>query len=189
MVGAARAQLILGGATRAAALDALEANAAVPLAAGPVLVELLGMDATEAPQEHFDRAALLVARLIEEAGDDRARVFGEVFGDGRFAAVWRAEGNALAQLGRKPVADLSRADAYTIACWYAHHGSMAARGWTEPFAAAGLTPKDYFSLLLSEDFAFSKCAPPVKTLSKGTLTPPSPSHFRKRGRKNHHPCS
>lgn len=174
MVDAAPAQLLLDGATRAAALDALEANAAVPLATGPVLVELLTMDTTEVLQEQFDRAALLVARLIEEAGDDRARVFGEVFGNGRYAAVWHAKGNALAQLGRKPVAELSRSDAYTLACWYAHHGSMSARGWTEPFAAAGLTPEDYFSLLLSEDFAFSKYGNPK---------------FRKNDIPSAHPCS
>ena len=174
------ADLLRDGATRAAALDALDAAASVPVDAGPALGDLLALDAAEVAQQQFDRVALLVARMVAEAADDRARVWGSVFGAGRFAAVWRSEGNALAQIGRKPAAELSRADAVTLSCWGAHYCPMGVRGWTEPHAAASFTPKDFFSLLLSEDFVFSKCAPHrlYHPAGQTVCTPPQPLEKR-----------
>ena len=84
--------------TRCAAIDALEAHAApieraVALGAAPALGELLALDTAEVDPAEFDRIGLLVARLAAEAPDDPAAVYAAAWGEGRWVAFFRSEGN------------------------------------------------------------------------------------------------
>ena len=72
--------------TRAAALDALDAHAvpierSVSLGAAPVLGELLALDVAEVGPAEFARIGLLLGRLVAEASDDPASVFGAALGE------------------------------------------------------------------------------------------------------------
>ena len=129
--------------TRAAALDALDAHAvpienSVSLGAAPALGELLALDVAEVGPAEFDRVGLLLARLIAEASDDPAPVFGAALGEGRNTAFYRSEGNAWAQALRKPVEELTREDALHIACFDAPFAQAWLRGLTKPFQPAPL---------------------------------------------------
>jgi hypothetical protein len=128
--------------TRAATLDALDAHAgqierSVSLGAAPVLGELLALAVAEVAPAEFDRIGLLLARLLAEASDDPASVFGAAWGEGRLTAFFRSEGNAVAQALRKPAEELTREDAQHIAFSEAFWSQAFVRGWTKPFAAAG----------------------------------------------------
>jgi hypothetical protein len=148
--------------TRAATLKALDTHSvpidtALSLAAAPALAELLALDAAEVEREQFDCVGLLLARLLAEAAatDDQAAVaaaFGAAYGGGRLAAMCSAEGTALAHGFTAPAAELSRADAYSHACWWAHVGPMGTRGISATLAAAGLTGQEWLRL-------FSRCVP------------------------------
>jgi hypothetical protein len=145
--------------TRAATLDALDAHAdAVPiersvsLGAAPALGELLALDAAEVGPAEFDRIGLLLARLVAEASDDPASVFGAVWGEGRLLAFWRSEGNAVARALRKPAEELTREDALHLACAVAVEPQTCVRGWTEPIAAAGFaTSLEFIAAWMTED--------------------------------------
>jgi hypothetical protein len=128
--------------TRDAALDALEAHAvpierSVSLGAAPALGELLALDVAEVGPAEFDRIGLLLARLVAEASDDPASVFGAALGEGRLLAFYRSEGNAVAQALRKPAEELTREDALHLACSNAYFAQAWVRGLTKIFAAAG----------------------------------------------------
>ena len=128
--------------TRAAALDALDAHAvpierSVSLGAAPALGELLALDVAEIGPAEFARIRLLLARLMAEASDDPASVFGAALGDGRFTACLRSEGNTVAQALRKPAEELTREDAVHLACAEAYLAPTFVRGCTKPIAAAG----------------------------------------------------
>ena len=143
--------------TRAAALDALDAHAvpierSVSLGAAPALGELLALDAAEVGPVEFGRIGLLLARLVAEAPDDPASVFGAAWGEGRLLAFWRSEGNAVARALRKPAEELTREDALHLACAVAVEPQAAVRGWTEPIAAAGFaTSLEYIGVWMTED--------------------------------------
>ena len=143
--------------TRAAALDALDAHAvpierSVSLGAAPALGELLALDAAEVGPAEFDRIGLLLARLVAEASDDPASVYGAVWGEGRWVAFWRSEGNAVARALRKPAEELTRADALHFACSIAPDPHAYVRGMTKPVAAAGFaTTMEFFGAWMTED--------------------------------------
>jgi hypothetical protein len=145
--------------TRAATLDALDAHAdAVPiersvsLGAAPALGELLALDAAEVGPAEFDRIGLLLARLVAEASDDPASVYGAAWGEGRYMAFWRSEGNAVARALRKPAEELTREDTLHVACAAALEPQAAVRGFTKPFAAAGFaTTMEFFGAWMTED--------------------------------------
>ena len=121
------------------------------LAAAPTLCELLALDAAEVPRELFNRAALLVGRLAEEAvhrgAEAQAAVYGAAFGGGRFARYLNAEGNVIAAATRKPAAELTRADARSYACWRAMDAPFLVRGNTVNWKAVGLTAMEYIDLV------------------------------------------
>jgi glycine/D-amino acid oxidase-like deaminating enzyme len=143
--------------TRAAALDALDAHAvpierSVSLGAAPALGELLALDATEVVPAEFDRVGLLLARLVAEASDDPASVYGAAWGEGRLLAFYRSEGNAVAQALRKPAEELTREDALHLACAAALDPQAYVRGLTKLIAAAGFaTTMEWFAAWMTED--------------------------------------
>eukprot|EP01046_Picozoa_sp_COSAG06_P045549 COSAG06_NODE_6314_length_2991_cov_11.420561_2_plen_396_part_00 len=148
-------------ATRSATLAALESHAApiptaVSLAAAPALVELMAMDAAEVERDAFDRAGLLLGRLEAEALPDGAvAVHGAAYGEGGYERVLNAD-SVLNTALRQPAAQLTRADAVSLACLIAYAGSTYARGFTKPLAAAGLTPLEFFGLFMTCDPITSK---------------------------------
>ena len=143
--------------TRGATLDALEAHAApieraVALGAAPALGELLALDTAEVDPAEFDRIGLLVARLAAEAPDDPAAVYAAAWGEGRWVAFFRSEGNAVAQVLRKPAEEVTREDAQHIACSDAWWPQVGVRGMTKPWAAAGFaTTMEAIGVWLPED--------------------------------------
>ena len=149
--------LLRGRETRAAALDALDAHAvpierSVSLGAAPALVELLALDAAEVGLAEFGRIGLLLARLVAEASDDPASVYGAAWGEGRLFAFWRSEGNAVAQALRKPTEELTREDALHLACAIALEPQAYVRGLTKPCAAAGFaTTMECLAAWMTED--------------------------------------
>jgi hypothetical protein len=148
--------------TRAAALDALDAHAApiersVSLGAAPALGELLVLDVAEIGPAEFARIRLLLARLMAEASDDPASVFGAAWGEGRLLAFYRSEGNALAQALRKPAEELTREDALHVACADAFDPWACVRGMTKPVAAAGYpSTMEYMAMWMAEDPTLSR---------------------------------
>jgi hypothetical protein len=143
--------------TRAAALDALDTHAvpiecSVSLGAAPALGELLALDVAEVGPAEFDRIGLLVVRLLAEASEDPASVFGAAMGEGRLLALYRSEGNAVAQVLRKPAEELTREDALHVACSEALGPHYYIRGVTKPIAAAGFaTTMEFFGAYMTED--------------------------------------
>jgi hypothetical protein len=143
--------------TRAAALDALDAHAvpierSVSLGAAPALGELLALDVAEVGPAEFDRIGLLLARLVAEISDDPASVCGAVWGQGRWLAFWRSEGNAWARALRKPAEELTREDALHVACSEALGPHYYIRGVSKPIAAAGFaTTMEFFGAYMTED--------------------------------------
>ena len=143
--------------TRAAALDALDAHAvpierSVSLGAAPALGELLALDMAEVGPAEFDRIGLLVARMVAEASDDPASVFGAAWGEGRILAFCRSEGNAVAQALRKPAEELTREDALHLACADALWTQAYVRGLTKLYAAAGFaTTMEFFGVVMTEE--------------------------------------
>ena len=149
--------LLRGRETRAAALDALDAHAvpierSVSLGAAPALGELLALDAAEVGPAEFDRIGLLLARLVAEAPDDPASVYGAAQGEDRLLAFWRSEGNAVARALRKPAEELTREDALHVACSEACTAQACVRGFTKPWAAAGFaTAMEFLAAWMTED--------------------------------------
>ena len=94
---------------------------------------------------------LLLGRLMVEAPDDPASVFGAAMGEGRFLAFCRSEGNTLAQTLRKPAEELTREDALHVACAEAYLPHAIVRGGTKPIAAAGFaTSMEYLGVSMTE---------------------------------------
>ena len=143
--------------TRAAALDALDAHAvpierSVSLGAAPALGELLALDVAEVGPAEFDRIGLLLGRLMAEASDDPASVYGAAWGEGRLLAYLRSEGNAEAQALRKPAEELTREDALHLACSEALLPQANVRGLTKLCAAAGFaTTMEFMAAWMTED--------------------------------------
>jgi hypothetical protein len=155
-------------ATRLATLDALEAHAtpiptAAALAAAKAMVELMCMDAAKVERASYDRAALLLARLLEEALPDVNAVYAATFGDGGLERLWNAD-SVLNVALRKPASQLTRADAASYACLVAYEPVAYVRGWTTPCAAAGLTAMQFLGLWMSADPILSKTKIPEDDL-------------------------
>ena len=149
------AERLRGGATRTAALDALERHAApIPtaaaLAAAKALLELMSMDAAQVERGAYDRAGLLLARLHEEALPDIVAVYGSAFGDGGHERLYNSD-SVLNVALRKPASQLTRADAASYACVLAYEPVSLVRGGTAPWAAAGVTAMQWFGLLMSAE--------------------------------------
>ena len=149
--------LLRGRETRAAALDALGAHAVpierdVSLGAAPVLGELLALDAAEVGPAEFSRIGLLLARLVAEASNDPASVYGAAMGEGRFLAYLRSEGSAVAQALRKPAEELTREDALHFACFDAPFALAFVRASTKPMAALGFaTSMEFLGHVMKEE--------------------------------------
>ena len=154
------AERLRDGATREAALDALERHAApIPTAAAleaaKALLELMSMDAAEVDRAAYDRAGLLLARLHEEALPDIVAVYGAAFGDGGLERLWNSDSVVNIAL-RKSAAQLTRADAVSYACVNAYDPVHLVRGATAPWAAAGLTAMQFLGLWMGVEPIISK---------------------------------
>ena len=132
-------------ATRTAALDALEALAppipgAVALNAAPALHDAM---ATETERASYDRCGLLLGQVLDEAAPNPAAVFGAATGGSRLAAFFAPA------LLVEAVQPLTRADAHSYACLWAHEVPAFVRGYTAPQAAAGRTVTEMFGIVRS----------------------------------------
>jgi hypothetical protein len=137
---AAVVEALRAGATRATALDSLEARPVpipsdVALAAAPVLVDVVAV--AEDRMEH-DRAALLLARLLDEAGPEAAAVNGAAFQGERLAA-WYGSRMVVESTQRalETGEAMTQEDARSYACLHSRIGLVCARGATVAEAAAG----------------------------------------------------
>ncbi len=142
-------------ATRMQTLDALEAHPPpvprdVALAAAPALVDVVARSTAEKERAAFDRSALLLGRLMEEALPDSSAVYGAAFVGDRLAAylgsplLAEAMQRALVEEGGRPLTD---ADARSFACLKAYESPAAARGWTVVEAAAGRTGMEFLGVV------------------------------------------
>eukprot|EP01046_Picozoa_sp_COSAG06_P023741 COSAG06_NODE_1898_length_8112_cov_11.078747_7_plen_384_part_00 len=163
-------------ATRSATLAALEGHAtpiptAVSLAAAPALLGLMTMDAAEMEHDAYDRAGILLGRLHAEALPDVAAVHGAAFGDGGYERLWNAD-SVLNDALRQPraAAELTRADATSYACNWAHEPIKCARGITTPCAAAGCTTLEWLGLFMSAEPILSKKKLPEDDVPTKMLT-------------------
>ena len=146
--------------TRSATLAALESHAgpiptAVSLAAAPALLGLMAMDAAEVKRDAYDRVGLLLGKLHVEALPDVVAVHKAAFGEGGYERLWNANSVLNAAL-RQPAAELTRADARSYACLYTYEPTIGARGYTEPWGAAGFTVREFLGLWMSAEPIISK---------------------------------
>ena len=145
---AAVAEALRAGATRATALDSLEARPVpipsdVALAAAPVLVDVVAV--AEDRMEH-DRAALLLARLLDEAGPEAAAVNGAAFQGERLTAYCGSRMVVEAtQCAVETGQAMTREHARSYACLHSRTGVVATRGMMVAEAAAGRTVMEYFA--------------------------------------------
>ena len=156
------AELLRNHDTRDATLSALEVhvtpiNLAVSLAAAPVLNEIKASDTSEISQEEWDRVCLLLARLVADAGDNAATVYGTAYGGGRYAAVYQSDRTPLARALRKPAEELTVDDARSFANEYASKPPAYCRSWGKAFAAMGVTVLEGLALVMPADALFSRC--------------------------------
>ncbi len=148
--------------TRAATLEALEAQStridpAVSLAAAPVLAELLTASASEVGREQFDCIGLLLGRLFAEVADCPTPLFRAAFSDGRWVALFSLNSNnILAHVAQKPAVELTRADAFSVACWSSYVGPLCVNGMTGPLAAVGLGGMEWFEFAMGKRNPFFK---------------------------------
>jgi hypothetical protein len=137
---------------RDAALDALEALPLpiaddVALAAAPALVDVVAGAAEETERAAFDRAALLLGRLLVEAAPDPAPVFGAAFAGERVAAYHGAQ--LVAEATQRALSGgeaLTRADALSYACTSVFY-TYNVCGYTLPLAAIGYTMLEYMRVV------------------------------------------
>ena len=137
------AQLLADPTTRLSTLDMLEAHGgvhdgALATAAAPALTDLLALDAAEVPHTVFQRVGLLRGRLLQETPvDDRAALFGAMFGEGRLAAELNAQNNVVAAASARGVVALSREDVLSLSCMYICNTIFCARDMALSIRAAG----------------------------------------------------
>lgn len=135
------------GALRSKTLDALEAHGASlpnPKALAPVFADVLAADVSEIDRETHDRVGLLLARLFVEAMPDYEPIYAAAFGEKRLQKLWNANSTVGAALHGKAASALTRADAISCACAFAHSELAMARGFS--FATVGFTAKDWLVL-------------------------------------------
>ena len=155
------AQLLHHPDTRHAALEALEAlsapvDRALALMAAPALCSLLSADVADVSQDQFDRIALLLVRLVVEAPDDPATIYGATFGEGRLGALWSSDSNVIARALRKPASELTAADVRSMVYMEAIDQFAYIRGSTKTWAAAGLPGMKWLMLMMTEHPLMSK---------------------------------
>ena len=155
------AQLLRDSDTRPTALDALEAlsapvDRALALMAAPALCSLLASDMADVSHDQFDRIALVLVRLVVEAPDDPATIYGATFGEGRLGALWSSDSNVIARALRKPASELTAADVRSMVYVEAIDQFANIRGSTKPWAAAGLPGMKWLMLMMSEHPLASK---------------------------------
>ena len=143
--------LLATAASRPATLAALEdhpapLDRALAVAAAPALVELLTVSADDVDAATFQRAGLLLARLLAEAPDDPSIIFGAAFGEDRLAALWNSEDSVLARALLKPANQLTADDALSLACAEAHNCPALVRGYTATWRAVGLNGLEWTKL-------------------------------------------
>jgi hypothetical protein len=141
-------QQLLDRATRLPTLDVLESHTtpipdALALAAAPALLDLLMMDASEVNRTTFDRVGLMLGRLVAEAPQNVARIYGAAFRDQGLERLWNSDNVLNTALLSKPALELSEADAISYACAWAHYSPTVVRTWNAPFDAAGITGKEW----------------------------------------------
>ena len=119
------------------------------LAAAPALVDVAARSTAE-ERAAFDRSALLLGRLMEEALPDSSTVYGAAFAGDRMAAYFgspllaEAMQRALVEEGGRP---LTSADARSFACLKAYESPAVVRGWTVVEAAAGRTGMEFLGIV------------------------------------------
>ena len=155
------AQLLHNSDTRLTALEALEAlsapvDRALALMAAPALCSLLASDMADVSHDQFDRIALVLVRLVVEAPDDPATIYGATFGEGRLGALWSSDSNVIARALRKPASELTAADVRSMVYVEAIDQFANIRGSTKPWAAAGLPGMKWLMLMMSEHPLASK---------------------------------
>ena len=150
--GARLARLLANDTTeqqRAIAYSELEATENVGLAVVCVapLVTILRCNAQEIGPSELRRASLVLGHLIAL---DHEHVGGEWFKDGRWLAAWSSEVNALADIRRKPVGELTRADALVYG---AHFAALAAsvfsHDYTKAITAGGTTAIEFWTDIMT----------------------------------------
>ncbi len=158
--------------TREATLSGLEQHATpidlvVSLAAAPALLELMALDISEIVQEQWHRACLLLARLIADADEDSATVYGAAFGGGRLIALYRSEGNPLGRALRKLPDELTLEDARCFANAFAYTAPAHSRGTSHVYKASGFHPLEAIKLWLTEGVVTTaSTGPPPRSSSK-----------------------
>lgn len=150
--------------SRARALAELEQHEgpharALAIAASPALSHIVGDEVDAAT---FRRAALLRARLLEEAPDSPSSVWGPMFGDGRMVAEFDAPSNVTARALQKAAAELGAEDAMCFACQHAYWAPSFTRGMQSPVTAAGFAgTRDYTVLMMGKHPLISKQKQPT----------------------------
>ncbi len=161
------AELLRNRDTRDATLSALEEHGtpidlAVSLTAAPVLTEIMASeinasDTSPIAREEWDRVCLLLARLVAEAGDDAATVYGTAYSGGRYATLIRSERALLARVVRKPAEQLTLEDARSVAWFLAAWAPGNVNSWTKLFAAQGCSVLEGLGQAMKLDPLISKC--------------------------------
>ena len=112
---------------------------------------------------------LLLARLVVDAGDDAATVYGTAYGEGRYAALLRSERTPLARAVRKPAEELMLEDARSIARFYADHCPAFVNSWTEMYAAMGTTVLEGIGQIVKLNPLITKCGSCFAATSAASL--------------------
>lgn len=156
-------------ATRDGALAALENHdgphaADLALATAPSLGTLLVADAAEVDAATSQRVGLLIARMVLEAGGEKARlaVYGAAFADGRLVGWYGSTRAAFVRpLLEKPAEALDREDALCYACARAAMtaGVQGPKGWTGANQAAGLTDPEWIGNAMTSPLLGKKHLP------------------------------
>jgi hypothetical protein len=167
--------LLATAASRPATLAALEdhpapLDRALAVAAAPALVELLTVSADDVDAATFQRAGLLLARLLAEAPDDPSIIYGAAFGEGRLAALWNSEDSVVARALLKPANQLTADDALSLACAEAYTSPALVRGYTATWRAIGLNGLEWTKLSLSAHPITSEAKLPEHDIPKRMVT-------------------
>lgn len=150
-------------ATRDTTLAALDNHtgqhaADLALAVAPALGTLLVADAAEVDAATSQRVGLLIARMVLEAGDEKARlaIYGAAFGGGRYAEAYGAtRATYVRPLLEKPAEALDREDALCFACAHAAliAGLHGPSGCTGVARAVGISEREWLGAYMSGPLA------------------------------------
>jgi hypothetical protein len=107
----------------------------------PPMFEVMCMDATKVDTAEQQRLGLLLCAMVSV---DALAVGACCLKDDLWMSPYSASGSALGELLAKPVAELTEADALTLACQYAFQSPVASKGWTAVLAAADVDEAHFF---------------------------------------------